>query len=276
MIRGLAVSETGIVRSGQERLSLALKRARTCLHILCMFRGCHAEIQLIWTHHVSSACQAEENVVCNFKCMATLVSHCCHLDSRSAVTDAGVHLPCTQGLAVYSLFFTSSMPGAPTKSTMDNLIVARQKVGPPSILGANPNNYFLNFLKSVPNLKRMDMFNGMFSLYLNGRFFKQRAVQEEFWTEDPKHSQRRLSRAVSSMITMLLRHNNDQQIRSFRRNRSQGDVALIDFLRTDVMKRNFPTLCHASLWALAHCMEKKRFTFGTVKRTNKLRGDNSC
>ena len=66
------------------------------------------------------------------------------------------------------------MPGAPIRSTMDNLTAARQKVGPPSILGANnPSSYFL---KSVPNLKRMDMFNGMFSLYLNGRFFQQRAV----------------------------------------------------------------------------------------------------
>ena len=71
------------------------------------------------------------------------------------------------------------MPGAPTRSTADNLAAARQKVGPPSILGANPSSYFL---KSMPNLQRMDMFNGM---YLNGRFLHQKAVQEEFWTEDP-------------------------------------------------------------------------------------------
>ena len=41
--------------------------------------------------HVSPACQAEENVVCNFKCMTTQLSHCCHLISRSAVSDTGVY-----------------------------------------------------------------------------------------------------------------------------------------------------------------------------------------
>ena len=65
---------------------------------------------------------------------------------------------------------------------MDNLAAARQKIGPPSALGANPRSYFL---KTMPDLQRMDMFNGMFSLYLNGRFFKQKAVGEEFWAEDP-------------------------------------------------------------------------------------------
>ena len=40
-------------------------------------------------------------------------------------------------------------------------------------------------------------------------------------------------RKVSKMITMLLRHNNDQEIRSLRRNRIQGDIVLIDFLQTD-------------------------------------------
>ena len=205
--------------------------------------------------------------------MTTLVSHCCHLDSKSAATDAGVHLPHTPGSAVHSLFFISSMPGAPTRPTMDNMTGVRQKVGPPSILGANPSSYLL---KSVPNLKRMDMFNGMFSLYLNGRFFQQRAVQEELWTEDPttltevlvKDSQwyEQHFRKVSKMITMLLRHNSDQQIRSLRRNRIQGDIALIDFLQTDVMKGNFPTLCPASLWALAHCMEKKRFSAKSHQR----------
>ena len=39
------------------------------------------------------------------------------------------------------------------------------------ILGANPNSHFL---KDIPILRRMDMFNGMFSLYMNGRFFQQR------------------------------------------------------------------------------------------------------
>ena len=36
---------------------------------------------------VSPACQAEENAG-NFNCMTTQVSHCCHLNSRSAVSDA--------------------------------------------------------------------------------------------------------------------------------------------------------------------------------------------
>ena len=33
----------------------------------------------------------------------------------------------------------------------------------------------------------------------------------------------------------------------------------------------FPKLCPASLWALAHCMNKQRFTFGTVVGTDNLR-----
>ena len=35
---------------------------------------------------VSSACQAEENVVCNFDCSVAYSFDCCHLDSRSAVS----------------------------------------------------------------------------------------------------------------------------------------------------------------------------------------------
>ena len=65
---------------------------------------------------------------------------------------------------------------------------------------------------------------------------------------------------------MLLRHDNSPQL-------IQGDVALIDFLLTDVMQRNFPKLCPASLWVLAHCVDKQRFTFGTAVGTNHLRGD---
>ena len=131
----------------------------------------------------------------------------------------------------------------------------------------------------------MDMFNGMFSLYLNGRFFKQKSVREEFWAEDPTPLTELLVkdgqwydqyfRMVSKMITMLLRHNNDQSAFCGETgNRIQGDIILIDFLQTDVMKRNFPTLCPATLWAMAHCMEKKRFAFGTVEgTTDNLRGD---
>ena len=95
---------------------------------------------------VSPACQDEENVVCNVKCMTTQLSQRCHLISRSAVSDAGVYLPS-------SLSFTSSavhpspvaikMPGAPTMSTADSMTAARQKVGSPAILGAHPYSYFL-------------------------------------------------------------------------------------------------------------------------------------
>ena len=38
-------------------------------------------------------------------------------------------------------------------------------------------------------------------------------------------------------------------------------------------QRNFPKLCPASLWALAHCVDKQRFTFGTATGTDNLRGD---
>ena len=92
-------------------------------------------------------------------------------------------------------------------------------------------------------------------------------MKEEFWTEDPTALTELLVKDVqwyeqhfrktSKMLTMLLRHGNDQQLRNLRRrNRIQGDIALIDFLQTDVMKRNFPKLCPASLWALAHRMDK--------------------
>ena len=88
-------------------------------------------------------------------------------------------------------------------------------------------------------------------------------MKEEFWREDPTALAELLVSDVqwyeqhfcklskmSKMITTLLRHSNDGQLRSLRRNRIQGDIVLIDFLQTDVMKRNFPKLCPASLWAL--------------------------
>ena len=37
------------------------------------------------------------------------------------------------------------------------------------------------------------------------------------------------------------------------------------------MQRNYPNLCPASLWALAHCVNKQRFTFGTAIGTDNLR-----
>ena len=108
-------------------------------------------------------------------------------------------------------------------------------------------------------------------------------MRSKFWAEDPTALTELLVkdvqwyeqhfRKVSKMFTMLLRHGNDQQICNLWRNRIQGDIALIDFLQTDVMKRNFPKLCPSSLWALAHCMDKQRFTFSTVTGTNNLRGD---
>ena len=66
-------------------------------------------------------------------------------------------------------------------STADNMTAARQKVGSPAIRGANPNSYFL---RDHDIANRMDMFNGTFSLYMNGRFFRQKDMKKEFWTED--------------------------------------------------------------------------------------------
>ena len=72
----------------------------------------------------------------------------------------------------------------------------------------------------------------------------------------------------------LLRHSDDPQIRLLRRNRIQGNVVLIDFLQTDVMRRNFPTLCPAvTVGYGTRCMTKKRFAFRTVTGTNHLKGD---
>ena len=103
----------------------------------------------------------------------------------------------------------------------------------------------------------MDMFNGFFNLYMNGRFFRQKDVAKDFWAEDPTaltellvtDSQRyeRHFRRTSMMLTSLLRHNNSLEFQRIRRNRTQGDIVLIDFLLNGVMQRNFPKLCPASL-----------------------------
>ena len=53
----------------------------------------------------------------------------------------------------------------------------------------------------------------------------------------------------------------------------QGDFVLIDFFQSEVMPKNFPTLAPSTLRALAHCVKKKRFTFGTVIGADCLRGD---
>ena len=104
----------------------------------------------------------------------------------------------------------------------------------------------------------MGMFNGFVNLYMNGRFFRQRDVAKDFWTEDPTALTELLVtdsqwyeqhfRSASKKLTSLLRHNNSLEFQRIRRNRTQGDVARIDFLLTSVMQRNFPKLCLASLW----------------------------
>ena len=209
---------------------------------------------------VSPAFQAEENVVCNFNCRTTQFVHSRHSVSRRAVSDAGVNL---QGLSshfyivVNPILVVSEMPGVPTRSTADNMTAKRQKVGSPRILGANPNSYFL---RDVPLVSRMDMFNGFINLYNNGRFFRQKAAAEDYWTEDPTALTELLVtdsqwyeqhfRGVSKCLTALLRHNNSYEFQRIRRNRFQGDIALIDFLLTEPMQRNFPKLCPASFWAL--------------------------
>ena len=212
--------------------------------------------------------------------MTTRYIHDCHLISRSAVSNAGVYLQGSSSslsFAINPIPVISEMPGAPTKTTADNVTAARSRVGSPAILGANPNSYFLRD-HNINN--RMCMFNDIFSLYMNGQFFRQKEMKREFWTEDPTaltellvsdvQWYERHFRKTSKMFTMLLRHDNSPQLQGIRRNRIQGDVALIDFLLTDVMQCNFTKLCPASLWALAHCMDKQRFTFGTATGTDNL------
>ena len=226
---------------------------------------------------VYSAVQAEENVVCNVNCRLAQCVHSRHSVSRRAVSDAGVNL---QGLSspfivvVDPILVVSEMPGAPTRSAADNTTAKRQKVGSPKILGANPDSYFL---RDIPDVNRMDMFNHFINLYNNGRFFRQKSVAEDFRTEDPTALTDLLvtdsqwyEQYFKGPSTALLRHNNTHEFQRIRRNRFQGDVTLIDFLLTEPMKRNFAKLCPASLWALAHCMNKQRFTFGTVVGTDNL------
>ena len=126
-----------------------------------LFTPSHAPVDLfsgdLGPMHVSPAFQAEENVVCNFSCRTTQLVHSRHSVSRRAVSDAGVYL---QGLSshfylvVNPILVVSEMPGAPTRSTADNMTAVRQKVGPPRILGANPSSYFL---RDIPAVNRMDM-----------------------------------------------------------------------------------------------------------------------
>ena len=102
----------------------------------------------------------------------------------------------------------------------------------------------------------MDMFNGFFNLYMNGRFFRQKDVAKDFWAEDP------------TALTELLVTDSQWYERHFRKT-STMLTSLLHF--ASVMQRNFPKLCPASLWALAQCMNKQRFTFGTAIGTSNLR-----
>ena len=91
--------------------------------------------------HVSAAFQAEENVVCNCNCMTTQLVHSCHSVSRRAVSDAGVNLlslSSDSSFAVNPILVVSEMPGAPTRSTPDNMTAARRKVGPPKHSRSQP------------------------------------------------------------------------------------------------------------------------------------------
>ena len=204
---------------------------------------------------VSPAFQAEENVVCNFNCRTAQIVQSCHSVSKRAVSDAGVNLQDLSShfcVVVNPILVVSEMPGAPTRSTAENMTAKRQKVGSPKILGANPDSYFL---RDIPTVTRMDMFNQFINLYNNGRLFRQKSVARDYWTEDP-----------TTLTDLLV--TDSQWYEQF-----QGDIALIDFLLTEPMQRNFPKLCPASLWALAHCMNKQRFTFGTVVGTDNLKCD---
>ena len=96
------------------------------------------------------------------------------------------------------------------------------------------------FLGDHADVNRMDVFNGFFSLYMNGRFFRLKDVTKDFWAEDPTALTELLVtdtqwyeqyfRRTSKMLTSLLRHNNSPEIlrlRRNRRNRTQGGVALL-------------------------------------------------
>ena len=78
-----------------------------------------------------------------------------------------VYLPSPHVCALDQLILIRETPGAPTKSALDNQTMRRQQVGSPKILGAHPNS---RVLKAARKFQRMDMFNTMFNLYLNGRY----------------------------------------------------------------------------------------------------------
>ena len=66
------------------------------------------------------ALQAEENVVCNFDCSVAYFDHCRHIVSRSAVLGREVYLPSPHACALDQLILIRDMPGAPTRSCLDN------------------------------------------------------------------------------------------------------------------------------------------------------------
>ena len=134
--------------------------------------------------HSLQALQAEENVVCNLECSIVHLDSCCHVPSRKGALGQEVALqpPCSStalGLPV----LLRDMPGPPVRSTLDNQTLRRQQVGNPKLFGVHPNNHFL---KAMYKYQRMDMFNGIFRLSLDGRFFQQAAVSKDFWTEGPR------------------------------------------------------------------------------------------
>ena len=72
----------------------------------------------------------------------------------------------------------------------------------------------------------MDMFNGFFSLYMNGRFFRQKDVAKDLWAEDPTALTELLVtdnqwyeqyfRKTSKMLTSLLHHNKSLEFQRVR------------------------------------------------------------
>ena len=84
------------------------------------------------------------------------------------------------------------------------------------------------------------MFNGNFSLYLNGRFFEPASISEDFWTEGPRPLTTLLTEDrkwydshfldMPKKLPPTLRHSSDEEIHQLR-NRLQGDIVLIDFCR---------------------------------------------
>ena len=166
------------------------------------------------------------------------------------------------------------MPGPPTKSTLDNQALRRQQVGNPKLFGTHPNRRLFqqNMLSACAT--RCSTCTSA------GALFQQDSVSRDFWMEDPRPLTKLLTEDQLTVTSLVYPRCSQpccatpMTIRSsLQRNRVQGDVVLIDFLQSEVMQKNCPTLSPSTLWALAHCMKKKRFAFGTVIGVGCLRGD---